>query len=158
MNRCDDTSFDPSGVATRILQDHALLRPLLRETRLLADRVAKGDTVARAPLRSFALMLYEKLVAHIELENRLLAPVVRDIIGWGPSLHADMMREHARQRERLESDIADLKTGCICGERLATNIDGFVDSLMQDMEAEERHLLLRPDLLAASPLSDGEAG
>ena len=158
MNRCDDSSLDASGVATRILQDHALLRPILRETRFLADRVAKGDTSARAPLRAFALMLYEKLVAHIELEDRILAPVVRDIIGWGPSLHTDMMREHARQREQLQSDISDLRIGCICEERLAKTIDGFVESLMRDMEAEERGLLLRPDLLAESPLSDGEAG
>jgi hypothetical protein len=158
MNRCDDSSLDSSGVATRILQDHALLRPILRETRFLADRVAKGDTEARAALRAFALMLYEKLVAHIELEDRILAPVVRNIVGWGPSLHAEMIQEHARQREQLKRDIADLRIGCICEERVAQSIDGFVESLMRDMEAEERRLLLRPDLLAESPLSDGEAG
>jgi iron-sulfur cluster repair protein YtfE (RIC family) len=158
MNQCDDSSLDASGVASRVLRDHALLRPLLRETRFLADRVAKGDTGARAPLRSFALMLYEKLVAHIELEDRILAPVVRDISGWGHSLHADMMREHARQREQLQSDIADLRIGCICEERLARSIDGFVESLMRDMEAEERRLLLRPDLRADLPLSDVEPG
>jgi hypothetical protein len=158
MNRCDDSSLDASGVATRILQDHALLRPILRETRFLANRAAKGDTDARAPLRAFALMLYEKLVAHIELEDRILAPVVREIVGWGPSLHTDMMREHARQREQLQSDIYDLRIGCICEERLAKSIDGFVEALMRDMEAEERRLLLRPDLLAQSPLSDGEGG
>ena len=157
MNRCND-SLDASGVANRILQDHALLRPILRETRFLANRVAKGDTEARKPLRAFALMLYEKLVAHIELEDRILAPVVRDIIGWGPSLHDDMVREHARQREQLQSDIADLRIGCICEERLAKSIDGFVESLMRDMEAEERRVLLRPDLLTESTLSDGEAG
>jgi hypothetical protein len=103
-------------------------------------------------------MLYEKLVAHIELEDRILAPVVRDIVGWGPSLHTDMMQEHARQREQLQSDISDLRTGCICEERLAKRVDGFVESLMRDMEAEERRLLLRQDLLAESSLSDGEAG
>jgi hemerythrin-like domain-containing protein len=158
MNQCDDSSLDASGVASRILKDHALLRPILRETRFLADCVAKGETGARAPLRAFALMLYEKLVAHIELEDRILAPIVRDLIGWGPSLHTEMMREHARQREQLQRDISDLRIGCICEERLAKSIDGFVDALMRDMEAEERRLLLRPDLLTESPLSDGEGG
>ena len=122
MNSCDDGSLQPSEVAARILAEHALLRPILRETRFLADRVAQGDTEARAPLRAFALMLYEKLVAHIELEDRILAPVVRDISGWGPSLHADMMQEHARQQAQLKSDIADLRAGCICEERLAQSI------------------------------------
>ena len=158
MNRCDDSSLQASEVATRILAEHALLRPILRETRFLADRVAKGDDGARAPLRAFALMLYEKLVAHIELEDRILAPVVRDISGWGPSLHAEMMQEHAHQRARLKSDIADLRMGCICEQRLASSIDSFVECLMRDMEAEERRLLLRSDLLADSPLGDGEAG
>jgi hemerythrin-like domain-containing protein len=157
MNSSDD-SLLASEVASRILGEHELLRPILRETRFLADRVAKGDLQARAPLRAFALMLYEKLVAHIELEDRILAPIVRHISGWGPSLHTDMMREHVRQREQLQSDIADLKMGCICEERLADRIDGFVESLMRDMESEEKQLLLRPDLLADSPLSDGEAG
>jgi hemerythrin-like domain-containing protein len=158
MNQCDESNLQASEVASRILGEHALLRPVLRETRFLADRVAKGDDGARAPLRAFALMLYEKLVAHIELEDRILAPVVRDIVGWGPSLHTDMMQEHARQREQLQSDISDLRTGCICEERLAKRVDGFVESLMRDMEAEERRLLLRQDLLAESSLSDGEAG
>jgi hemerythrin-like domain-containing protein len=158
MNQCDDNSLQSSDVATRILAEHVLLRPVLRETRFLADRVAKGDEGARAPLRAFALMLYEKLVAHIELEDRILAPVVRDIVGWGPSLHTDMMREHARQLEQLQSDISDLRSGNICEERLAKRIEAFVESLIRDMEAEERRLLLRPDLLADSSLSDGEAG
>jgi hypothetical protein len=120
--------------------------------------VAKGDVVARAPLREFALMLYEKLIEHIELEDHILAPVVRDISGWGSSLHAEMMQEHARQRAQLKSDIADLKMGCICEERLAHRIDGFVESLIRDMESEERRLLSRADLLSDFPLGDGEAG
>jgi iron-sulfur cluster repair protein YtfE (RIC family) len=158
MNHRDDSSLQASEVATRILAEHALLRPILRETRLLADRVAKGDEGARAPLRAFALMLYEKLVAHIELEDRILAPAVRNITGWGPSLHTEMMQEHARQRAQLKSDIGDLRMGCICEERLANSIDGFVESLMRDMEAEEKRLLLRSDLLADSLLGDGESG
>jgi hemerythrin-like domain-containing protein len=125
---------------------------------LLAGRLAKGDRSALGPLRAFSLMLYQKLIAHIDLEDRILAPVVRDIIGWGPSLHADMVEEHAHQREHLESDIADLKTGSIPDEHLAASVDGFVESLMRDMDAEENRLLLRSDLLLDSPLSDGEAG
>jgi hypothetical protein len=154
----DRNDLQPSEAASRILTEHALLRPIVKETRFLADRVTNGDDRARAPLRAFAVMLYEKLVAHIELEDRILAPHVRDISGWGAALYDEMAEEHARQRTQLKSDIADLKAGCICAERLASRIDDFVVSLMREMEAEERRLLLRPDLLADSPLSDGEAG
>ena len=158
MNARDDGSTEANEVSARILSEHALLRPVLRETRFLADCLAKGDRSALGPLRAFALMLYQKLIAHIDLEDRILAPVVRDIIGWGPSLHAEMVREHAYQREHLESDIADLKTGSISDEHLAESVDIFVEALMRDMDAEERRILLRRDLLRDSPLSDGEAG
>jgi hemerythrin-like domain-containing protein len=158
MNPRDDCSNEASDVPARILSEHALLRPVLRETRFLADCLAKGDTSARGPLRAFALMLYQKLIAHLDLEDRILAPVVRDIIGWGPSLHAEMVREHRYQREHLENDIATLKTGSSSDEHLAASIDVFVEALMRDMDAEERRILLRADLLVDSPLSDGEAG
>jgi hemerythrin-like domain-containing protein len=158
MNLCDDSSLRASEVATRILAEHALLRPILRETKYLADCLAKGEKGALEPLRAFALMLYEKLVAHVDLEDRILAPVVRDIIGWGPSLHIDMIQEHARQREHLQSDIAGLRIGSIPEEQLAESINGFVESLMRDMDAEEGRLLLRSDLLTDALLSDGEAG
>lgn len=158
MNPRDDCSIEASEVPARILSEHALLRPVLRETRFLANCLAKGDRSALEPLRAFALMLYQKLIAHLDLEDRILAPVVRDIIGWGPSLHAEMVREHAFQREHLESDIADLKAGSISAEHLAASVDIFVESLMRDMDAEERQILLRSDLLVDSPLSDGEDG
>lgn len=158
MNLCDDCDPRASEVATRILREHALLRPILKETKFLAERVAKGEQGARAPLRAFALMLYEKLVAHIDLEDRILAPVVRNISGWGTSLHTEMMVEHAHQRAQLQGSIAGLRTGAIPEERLAESIHGFVESLMREMDAEERRLLLRSDLLADFPLSDGEDG
>src|SRR5690242_15526749 len=119
MNPSDNSGIEAGKVANHILAEHALLRPILRETKFLAHRLAKGERDALEPLRAFAIMLYEKLVAHIELEDRILAPVVRDIIGWGPSLHAEMMQEHALQREQLHSDIAGLKTGSIAEEHLA---------------------------------------
>jgi hemerythrin-like domain-containing protein len=158
MDSRDDCGIEASEVPARILSEHALLRPVLRETRFLADCLAKGDRSALGPLRAFALMLYEKLIAHIDLEDRILVPVVHDIIGWGPALHADMVREHAYQREHLESDIADLKTGSISDEDLAASVDSFVENLMRDMDAEERRILLRRDLLVDSPFCDGEAG
>ena len=158
MNPCDDSVPRASEVATRILAEHALLRPILKETKFLAERVANGEEGARAPLRAFALMLYEKLVAHLDLEDRILAPVVLGISGWGPSLHAEMMLEHACQRAHLQGSIAGLRTGTISEERLAESIHVFVQSLMREMDAEERRLLLRSDLLADFPLSDGEDG
>lgn len=102
-------------------------------------------------------MLYEKFVAHIDLEDRILAPAVRQIIGWGPTLHESMVEEHVRQREHLQSDITDLKAGVIPQDDPAASVEAFVGTLMRDMDAEERHLL-RTDLLDDSPLRDGECG
>jgi hemerythrin-like domain-containing protein len=157
MDRVIDDNLGPKEVSTRILSEHALLRPILKETQFLARSVARGDKDGLLALRAFALMLYEKFITHIELEDRILAPAVRQIIGWGPALHADMVQEHRRQREHLRSDITALKASSIPKEDLAASVDGFVAALMQDMEEEERRLL-RTDLLDDSPLCDGESG
>lgn len=46
MDRLDDSSLKPSEVSARILSEHALLRPILRETKFLAKCLAKGEKEA----------------------------------------------------------------------------------------------------------------
>jgi acetoin utilization protein AcuB len=143
-NGAAQESMAPSQVRAVILAEHVHIRALLDRVDLAAARVlAAGgtDPAMVKSLESSALHLVTALKAHIELENRVLAPALAEEPGFGPTRSERLLREHRSQ----ESELERIKNMVAEGQKppfaLATAVRQLVSALRQDMEIEEVTLL-----------------
>lgn len=128
-----------ADVRKRIRDEHQVITALLDECGRLANRVLAGESDAEGILSERARELYHTLLRHIDLEDAVLAPVLRQAGAEGERLARALTEEHQRQRYQLRSGLASLETGWI--ERLARSIQSLVPAVRKDMEHEEKDLL-----------------
>lgn len=145
----DREALLPSRVRARVLAEHAVLRDLIAVVRAAMARADEGSGTIEA-LRWEAGCLLASLTRHLDLEDALLAPILREIDAWGPVRAARLAADHAAQRRtiaRLKHRIDGMETA----PALVGTLRPFTDELMRDMEAEERDLLpadlLRDDII-----------
>jgi hypothetical protein len=93
------------------------------------------------PLRIHARELYQACEAHMDFEERILAAALRDVIGWGAVLQAQVVEGHEKQRATLASAISALDPYGQSPSRLVESVRAFTDSLLTDLKTEERCLL-----------------
>ncbi len=136
----------PSEVRERILRDHAVIRQRLTELRGLVARVQDGDRSASRPLVRRGKNFLEFFLSHIELENRLLVPQLRDTDAWGAARADRVIREHQEQMAEARALIDAFKDPLESVFELAEQLDDFIAALAVDMAAEERSAL-SPELL-----------
>jgi hypothetical protein len=136
-----------------ILSLHDELRGLVTETIHHADGATKSDRDFE-PLRTHARELYEAFQTHMDFEERILATALRDIIGWGAVVQAEIEEGHERQRATLASALSALEPEAVSSTRLVESVRTFADTLLLDLKAEERHLL-NADLDAIATDSQG---
>jgi iron-sulfur cluster repair protein YtfE (RIC family) len=144
----------PSEIRQRILDDHALLR------RMFADLQGLLGAPAGAPppdeVRELGAALRQRFLAHLELEERLLVPALREADAWGEQRAGKVAREHALQRAQLDRLLDHLRDATRAPAELARELGALVNELEVDMEHEERTALspslLRDDVVAV----DGE--
>jgi len=145
-----DHGLRPSEVRARILAEHRVIRGLAQTIVQLAGQVLEGDEQADAPLRERSREMYQTLLRHIELEDTILAPIIRDVDSFGPVRAGQMQTEHERQRKELHDALAALDDSSAMG--LAATTRELVKALLIDMGHEERALLhedlLRDDLIS----------
>ncbi len=79
---------------------------------------------------------------------------MRDIIGWGAVVQAEIEEGHERQRATLASALSALEPEAVSSTRLVESVRTFADTLLLDLKAEERHLL-NADLDAIATDSQG---
>jgi acetoin utilization protein AcuB len=128
-------------VRDRIRNEHTVLRTMLDEAERVARRVLSGDARLGVMLVDRANELYATLLRHLELEDRILAPELRETDAYGP-LRADTLLEgHRVQRTVLKEALAAFKGGKLAGHDLAATIRDLVPEVRLDMEREERELL-----------------
>lgn len=141
----------PSEIRNRVLEDHARLRLLLRAVDSLAQRVLNGEVACAGEMRAAGQRLTEKLMRHLDLEDAILVPALRDIDAWGAERARRVSVEHASQRKQVAALDRDLATEGEAG-RLAVELRDFVTELHADMLAEEESVLdadlLRDDVVA----------
>jgi hypothetical protein len=137
-----------------ILSEHETLRRLLGETIGLLEPEPEPAAVPEV-LRARARSLYAMLEHHMSFEERMLPPALRDVIGWGQTLEAQIARDHARQRRELAEALEALDAETLTLAQLANDLRVFADRLLEDMEREEAGLL-NADLDALA--SDSEGG
>jgi len=134
----------PSAVRQRIVREHADLQAMMSRLEGLASEVSSGDRTAVEELRAGARGLYERLRAHIDLEDRILAPALRETAGFGEVREQQLLEHHRAQREELEAHLSAL--GDLLGPALADRLMVFIAEIRKDIESEDRDLL-KPELL-----------
>jgi CBS domain-containing protein/hemerythrin-like domain-containing protein len=145
-----DHGLAPSEVRERIVHEHESLRTMMERIETLAASVIDGDARADAALRTETRELYQTLLRHIELENAILAPALRETDAFGPARADGLLREHERQHGLLHSALASLDEHP--AKELARTVASFIEDLRRDMEHEEK-ALLDPELLKDDPIT-----
>jgi len=132
-----DEAKSPSWIREEIVAQHGVLRELVAETVALADSPERARQELGA-LRARAKKLYEALSRHVRFEEQALPVALRDVIGWGAVLHAQMEEGHQKQRARLAAARAALRLG---RDELVESVHAFATALLVDLEKEELSLL-----------------
>ena len=142
-----------SAARDAILSRHDELRCLVTETIHYAEDASKVEKDSQ-PLREHAKELYEAFEEHIDFEERFLATALRDVIGWGSVLQAQMEEERGKQRAILASAMSALEPEELSPDGLIKTVRAVADTLLDDLETEER-CLLNADLDALASDSQG---
>ena len=134
----------PSELRARVLADHVQLRKLLSEVIGVATRTLAGEKTNPTRLHAKARQLRGALLAHIDMEDKLLYPAIVDVDAWGPVRGDRMRHEHAEQRAALARFAAvEWRVSTL---DMARALDELGNQILEDMHHEE-HELLDPDLL-----------
>ena len=138
-------SMRPSEVRSRILRDHEALSERLTALQRFADEAVESNGEACARTREFACGVVEELADHLDVEEQLLVPMLRDMDAWGP-LRADELRQHHDQQWRGLKRLRDRVSSPLQPPELAAHIALMVQLLQHEL-AQEAHELLTPEIL-----------
>ena len=143
--------MDPSEVRRRILDDHRALRDKLGEIEELAGVVARYAEAVRG-LQSGSAELLETLQGHLDLEDAILAPALRESDSWGDQRADLLLAHHREQRGELGAALDDVREQKITPAELARRMMDLAAELRRDMAHEEEDYLdenlLRDDIIA----------
>lgn len=139
------TTLEPissSEARAAILSCHDELRGLVRQT----IHSAVGDATSQPdvePLRVHARELYQAIEEHMDFEERILPTALRDVIGWGSELQAQVMEGHDRLRAVLVRATSSLQSQPHGPPQagLVESVRAFADRLLLDLQTEEACLL-----------------
>lgn len=130
-----------SDARAAILSCHDELRGLVTETIHFADGATQADRDVE-PLRAHVRELYEAFEEHMDFEERILPTALRDVIGWGAVLEAQLVEGHEKQRAVLASAMSALEpAGGLSPARLVQTVRTLADTILVDLKTEESCLL-----------------
>jgi acetoin utilization protein AcuB len=144
----------PSQVLEVMHTEHVNIAQLLERAEDQAQGVLSGEHYGDREvhaLRDAARQLYTGLTAHIELENRVLAPALKETDAWGPLRAEQLIQSHAEQKRVLEGALMELDDLAQPAESLAVHVKAVVELIRQDLAYEEQALLC-PELLRDDPI------
>jgi hypothetical protein len=153
MRTATRTQLSSSDARDVILSRHDDLRGLVLETIHQADDATEAGHDLES-LRAHAKELYEAFQTHVDFEERILATALRDVIGLGAIMQAEMKEGHERQRAILASAMSALEPEGLSAERLVESVRAVADALLLDLSAEDQ-CLLQADLDAIATDSEG---
>jgi hypothetical protein len=93
----------PSTVRARVLREHQAIRDLSDRIYSALGGVRAGDTEGLHQARMLHEWLRERFAAHVELEEAILAPTLRDADDWGAVRVAQLCEHQRAQRRALDS-------------------------------------------------------
>jgi iron-sulfur cluster repair protein YtfE (RIC family) len=142
-------SLRPSQIRARILREHIALRSTLDRIAAQALQVSAGEAPPEQLLQ-LAQELYGELREHIDFEDALLVPALRDVDAWGAIRASELERHHREQRDSLR--VLAVESTSQTPSALAVSVTGLIAELRADMSGEDCALLsselLRDDLVA----------
>jgi len=148
----------PSEVRLRVLEDHGRLRIALSKLRRLAQQVgaglAGGSLKIRRELRSFA----DQFFRHLQMEEEVLLPVLRNVDSWGKERAERVLEEHREQRQTLLELLEDLDRTPQRVTRHVRHVLWLCDALEADMLHEEAGVLSESLLRDDVVVIDGMGG
>lgn len=153
MTDAGEPKAQPSEIRLRILEEHQQLRELLDEIERAATKAPEHDPQKEAEdtLRAAAARLHEVLTRHLELEEKILVPALRDADGFGPARVEELLTEHEEQRADLEFAIGRAARSLGSYEHVRTHLLRLCERLREDMTHEEDEFLskdlLRDDII-----------
>ena len=131
--------MEANAARTRILEDHVVLRRRLRELAAAVDAM-QVDPRKQRLLAELACGLLAELAVHLEYEDAILAPVLREVDAWGHIRATKLLEHHASQRKQLAS-LAELYGGTVDPERVAQRTLAWIEDVQDDMNLEEGSVL-----------------
>ena len=129
-----------SDARAAIRSSNEELRGLVQETIHVAEETTESE-VDFEPLRLHAKDLFAAFTEHMEFEERILPTALCDVIGWGPELRAQMEEDHERCRASLAAAMLALEPDTLSAGRMVERIRDLADTLLVDLDSEERYLL-----------------
>lgn len=145
--------YPNTTIRSVILTEHDELRSELSSIEAQLDLVASGDVPAQAALHARMAKFLGTFLHHIENEEEILRPVLKDIDAWGPQRIARMDTEHLEQRA-LVLRLSGVTPAAAAQEQWewVAEVRSFINRLREDMVSEEHDCLdptvLRDDLIA----------
>jgi iron-sulfur cluster repair protein YtfE (RIC family) len=139
------SSMRPSAVRERILREHASIRLKLNELERAAERLETEGTSAIPAAAELSRALYDELRDHIDMEDAILAPALRETDAWGEVRASKLEAHHRDQRVELK-DLGEVDVDSITPETFAKRLRDFVAEVRADMVHEETGVL-SPELL-----------
>ncbi len=136
----------PSQVRRTILDDHEHLRGALDALESLAKALADGHSEPLQAALAALEAMKGRFFDHLDLEETIMVPALREADAWGPERADLVLREHAEQRKELEELVVHLRSDEIASEAVGRRILAWIEALRVDMEHEES-AVLDPDLL-----------
>jgi hypothetical protein len=153
MTTATRETLSSSDARDAILSRHDELRGLVAETIHHADGATRSDRELE-PLRAHARQLYQAVQTYMAFEEPILATALRDVIGWGQVLQAEMKEGHERVRATMAWAMSALEPDGPAQASLVESVRAFADTVLLDLKTEER-CLLHADLDAIATDSQG---
>ena len=130
-------------IRLQILQEHAALRAQIARLDRELDKLDESDAdIGRVGVLARELLL--DLAAHTHLEDRFLAPLLREREASGPVRAQMLLQHHAQQREHMHKLMAAYRNN-----RDLSQVVRMTTQLLVEVQADMLHeeaTLLREDL------------
>jgi hypothetical protein len=136
----------PSEIRSQILQDHERIRVGLAAMHEAAETAQAGACGALGRLREETERFGARFLRHLDLEEAVLVPALREVDAWGEARADLILNEHAVQRITIRTLVDDLRAPRVDVRRAGAAIRRLAEDLAADMEHEEA-TLLHEDLL-----------
>ena len=144
--------MQPSEIRACILEEHSALRAQLGRVQEWTARAERRETRAGYRFVELARSLLEALLRHLDHEDRVLVPALRDADLWGDLRAERVVEEHREHRREARALLARLAPQGAPDPDAVRAFDRFGEALLEDMAAEERTSLdprvLRDDVIA----------
>jgi len=140
MRLTNPEPLSSSDARAAILSCHDELRGLVTETIHVVEGGARSERDVE-PIRAQARELYLAFEAHMDFEERILAAALRDVIGWGAMLRAQVVEGHLKQRATIASAMSALEPENVPRAIVVENVRAVADELLHDLKSEELCLL-----------------